>query len=90
MTKIEDEPLSKAELAIIDKIVGVLGLSALKSRLWAKVQRAFNFTYHGTQIEYGFAHATPDERALKYLEERVFILSDNDSESLQYVLILFK
>lgn len=78
----DDEPLSKAELAFIDRIVGALGLSALKNRLWQKVKRAFGFSFHGTNIEYGFARATPDDRALTYLEDRIFILSDKTQAKL--------
>jgi len=77
-----NEILNKAELALIDKIVGSLGLSAFRSTLWSKVKRAFGLTFHGTNLEYGFVHATPDQLALDYLEERVFILSDKTRDRL--------
>ena len=71
-----DEPLSKAELQLIDKIIGAVGLAKFRTTLWRKVRQAFGFSFHGTNIEYGFARATPDERSLAYLEDRIFILSD--------------
>jgi len=77
-----DEILSKAELALIDKIIGALGLSSLRNLLWEKVERAFRFTFKNTQVNYGFTHATPDPLALKYLKERVFILSDRTRDRL--------
>lgn len=82
MIKIEDEPLSKAELQFIERIVGALGLSTLKTRLWSKVRQAFNFTNDVTQIEYGFERASPDQLALDYLEERAIILSDKTKDNL--------
>ena len=78
----EDETLSKAELALIDKIVGALGMRSFQKRLWDKVEQAFGFTFHNTQVKYGFTHATPDPLSLKYLEERVFILSDKTRDRL--------
>ena len=80
---LEDETLSKAELALIDRIVGALGLSTLKNRLWQKVRQAFGYTFHGTNIEYGFARATPDPFSLKYIEDRIFILSDKTQDKLR-------
>ena len=77
-----DETLSKAELTLIDKIIGSLGLSSLHNLLWKKVEQAFRFTFKNTQVNYGFTHATPDPLALKYLEERVFILSDKTRDRL--------
>jgi SPP1 gp7 family putative phage head morphogenesis protein len=77
-----DEPLSKAELALIDKIIVAAGLAKFRNTLWGKVRQAFGFSFHGTNIEYGFARATPDERALKYLEDRIFILSDKTQVKL--------
>ena len=78
-----DESLSKAELQLIDKIIGVLGLAKFCDVLWQKVHQAFNHTFHGTNIEYGFTHATPDPLALKYLEDRIFILSDKTQDKLR-------
>ena len=82
MPEIEDEPLSKAELQLIDRIVGALGLTAFRHRLWEKVKRAFGLSFHGTQLEYGFAFATPDQLALDYLEDRTIILSDKTNDRL--------
>lgn len=76
------EMLNKAELALIDKIVGSLGLTPFRHRLWSRVKQAFNFTFHETNSEYSFEPATPNERALKYLEDRVFILSDKTRDRL--------
>jgi SPP1 gp7 family putative phage head morphogenesis protein len=77
-----EETLSKAELTLIDKIIGSLGLSSFRDLLWKKVEKAFRFTFKNTQVNYGFAHATPDPLALKYLEERVLILSDKTRDRL--------
>ena len=77
-----DETLNKAELALIDKIVGALSVASFRDLLWSKVSRAFGFMFRNTQIKYGFTHATPDPLALKYLEERVFILSDKTRDRL--------
>lgn len=77
-----DETLSKAELQLIDKIIAALGIAKFRNVLWQKVKRAFGFSFHGTNIEYGFARATPDERALTYLEDRIFILSDKTQAKL--------
>jgi SPP1 gp7 family putative phage head morphogenesis protein len=77
-----DEPLSKAELALIDKIIVAAGLAKFRNVLWQKVRQAFGFSFHGTNIEYGFARATPDERALAYLNDRIFILSDKTQAKL--------
>ena len=77
-----EDNLSKAELQLIDKIVGALPITAFRDLLWSKVSRAFGFMFRNTQIRYGFTHATPDPLALKYLEERVFILSDKTRDRL--------
>jgi SPP1 gp7 family putative phage head morphogenesis protein len=80
--KMNEDNLSKTELALIDRIVGAVGLAKFRNTLWGKVQQAFRFSFHGTNIEYGFARATPDERALKYIEDRIFILSDKTQAKL--------
>ena len=77
-----DETLSKAELQLIDKIIVAVGLAKFRNILWQKVRQAFGFSFHGTNIEYGFARATPDERALAYIEDRIFILSDKTQAKL--------
>ena len=79
---LEDETLSKVELALIDRIVGALGIRSFQKLLWSKVEQAFRFTFRNTQVNYGFTHATPDPFALKYLEERTFILSDKTQDRL--------
>ena len=75
MSNVEDS-LSKAELDLIDKIIVAAGLAKFRNVLWQKARQAFGFSFHGTNLEYGFARATPDERALAYIEDRIFILSD--------------
>ena len=77
-----EDNLSKAELALIDRIITTAGLAKFRNTLWQKVQQAFGFSFHGTNIEYGFARATPDERSLAYLEDRIFILSDKTQAKL--------
>jgi SPP1 gp7 family putative phage head morphogenesis protein len=77
-----EDNLSKAELALIDKIISAVGLAKFRNILWQKVRQAFGFSFHGTNIEYDFARATPDERALAYLEDRIFILSDKTQAKL--------
>ena len=77
-----EDNLSKAELALIDKIIIAVGLAKFRNVLWQKVHQAFGFSFHGTNIEYGFARATPDERALAYLKDRIFILSDKTQAKL--------
>ena len=79
---LEDETLSKAELALIDRIVGALGIRSFQKLLWSKVEQAFRFTFRNTQVNYGFTRATPDTLALKYLEDRTFILSDKTQDRL--------
>ena len=81
MSNIEDS-LSKAELDLIDKIIVAAGLAKFRNVLWQKVRQAFGFSFHGTNLEYGFARATPDERSLAYLEDRIFILSDKTQAKL--------
>lgn len=77
-----DEPFTKAEFAIIERIVGALGFVKFKNNLWTKVSRAFDYAFKTTQVEFNFTETKPDALALQYLEERVFILSDRTRERL--------
>lgn len=78
-----DDNLSKAELQLIDKIVDVLSLTKFRHLLWDKIRQAFGLSFQGTQLEYGFVRGVPDPLALKYLEDRVFILSDKTQSLLR-------
>ena len=68
---------------LIDKITDSISASALKKRLLKHVLSSFETSYGDTQDKYDYFKTKPDPRAVKYLDERIIILSDKTADRLK-------
>jgi len=68
---------------LINRITIGVSAPALQKPLLKHVIASFHEGFDATQKTYGYAHATPDERAIAYLRERVIVLSEKTADRLK-------
>lgn len=79
------EELTKLEIGDISKLIAAIYITDTDFRqiLLKSVMGAFKTSHQNTNIQYGFGGTKPDQHAIDYLQERVFILSDKTTSKLE-------
>lgn len=77
--------LTKLEIGNISKLIAAVYITDADFRkiLLKSVMGAFKTSHQNTNIQYGFGGTKPDQHAIDYLQERVFILSDKTTSKLE-------
>lgn len=77
-----DGELQKIEIGRLMSLIGVIQIKDFRSLLLKHIKTAFLSTHKNTNVEFGWGGTKPDQNALDYLSERVFILSDKTASKL--------
>jgi SPP1 gp7 family putative phage head morphogenesis protein len=79
------EELTKLEIGNISKLITAVYITDTDFRkiLLKSVMGAFKTSHQNTNVQYGFGGTKPDQHAIDYLQERVFILSDKTTSKLE-------